>query len=139
MGDGEWVVGFTAGEGCFSITIKKSKTVKTGFQVQLRFKLTQHSKDELLMKSLITYFGCGQVFKRSKEDKVGFQINKFVDLTDKVLPLFQKISIQGVKSEDFVDFCKVVDIMKVKGHLTVEGLYEIHKIKAGVNTGREWW
>jgi hypothetical protein len=29
--------------------------------------------------------------------------------------------------------------MKVKGHLTVEGLYEIHKIKAGMNTGREWW
>jgi hypothetical protein len=40
-----------------------------------------------------------------------------------------------VKSEDFADFCKVVDIMKVKGHLTVEGLDQIHKIKAGMNTG----
>lgn len=136
--DPHWIAGFTAGEGCFSVNIQESKTVKIGFQVQLRFKLTQHSKDELLMKSLITYFGCGQVFKRSKEDKVDFQINKFADLTDKVLPLFQKISIQGVKSEDFADFCKVVDIMKVKGHLTIEGLDQIQKIKAGMNTGRKW-
>jgi hypothetical protein len=28
--------------------------------------------------------------------------------------------------------------MKVKGHLTVEGLDQIHIIKAGMNTGRKW-
>jgi hypothetical protein len=32
----------------------------------------------------------------------------------------------------------VVDIMKVKGHLTAEGLDQIHKaIKAGMNRGRK--
>ena len=37
------VVGFTAGKGCFSVGITKSLTLKTGFQVQLRFNITQHS------------------------------------------------------------------------------------------------
>ena len=49
--DPHWLVGFTEGEGCFSIIINESSTIKTGFQIQLRFKLTQHIKDEKLMKS----------------------------------------------------------------------------------------
>ena len=36
----------------------------------------------------------------------------------------------------FSDFCKAVDIMKVKGHLTQEGLDQICGIKAGMNTVR---
>jgi hypothetical protein len=77
------------------------------------------------------------VFLRFRENKVDFQILKLKDLTDKVIPLFQSISLQGVKSKDFADFCKAVDIMKVKGHLTNEGLDQIRRLKAGMNRGRE--
>jgi hypothetical protein len=49
------MAGFVAGEGCFSIKIAKSLTVKTGYQVQLRFQITQHSIDKVLMKSLETF------------------------------------------------------------------------------------
>jgi hypothetical protein len=121
-------------KGAFSILVT---TVKTRFQEKLRYNLTQHIIDEELMKSLINFWGCGMVYKRSKEDKVDFQISKFGDLTDKVIPLFQRISLQGVKSKDFSDFCKAADIMKVKGHLTQEGLDQILRIKAGMNTGRK--
>ena len=43
--DPNWLVGFTEAEGCFECVISKSKT-KTGFRVQLRFTLTQHSRDQ---------------------------------------------------------------------------------------------
>ena len=62
---------------------------------------------------------------------------KFNDLSEKVIPFFQNISLQGIKSKDFADFCKAVDIIKVKGHLTNEGLDEIRKLKIGMNKGRE--
>lgn len=65
-----------------------------------------------------------------------FQILKFKDLCDKVIPFFQSLPLQGAKSEDFSDFCKAVDIMKVKGHLTNEGLDQINKLKEGMNTLR---
>ena len=65
-----------------------------------------------------------------------FQILKIKDLSDKVIPLFQSIPLQGVKSKDFADFCKAVDIMKVKGHLTNEGLDQLNKLKMGMNRGR---
>jgi hypothetical protein len=59
------------------------------------------------------------------------------DLSDIVIPLFKNMPLQGAKSKDFADFCKAVDIMKVKGHLTNEGLDQLRKLKVGMNTGRE--
>jgi hypothetical protein len=41
-----------------SVLIYKAKT-NTGLGVTLRFKLTQHSRDTELMKSLVEYLGCG--------------------------------------------------------------------------------
>ena len=134
--DPNWMVGFTVAEGCFSIRITKSLTTKTGFQVQLRFQITQHIIDKTFMNSLINFWDCGQVFLSFRENKVNFQILKFKDLCDKVIPLFQSIPLQGVKSKDFSDFCKAVDIMKVKGHLTNEGLDQLNKLKEGMNRGR---
>lgn len=135
--DPYWMGGFTAGEGCFSIRITKSSTAKTGYQVQLRFQITQHSIDKVFMSRLKNFWGCGKVFLRFSENKVDFQILKFKDLSDKVIPFFQSIPLQGVKSKDFTDFCKAVDIMKVKGHLTNEGLDQLRKLKAGMNRGRK--
>jgi len=96
--------------------------------------LTQHIKDEKLMKSLVKFLNCGKVsiYKYT----VDFKITKFADLINKVLPLFQKIPLQGTKAKDWLDFCKVADIMKEKGHLTPEGLKKIRKIKEGMNKGR---
>ena len=37
---------------------------------------------------------------------------------------------------DLADFCQVAEMMKVKKHITLEGLEQIRKIKAGMNRGR---
>lgn len=65
-----------------------------------------------------------------------FQILKLKDLSDKVVPLFQNISLQGMKSQDFADFCKAIDIMKVKEHLTNKGLNQLKELKDNMNRGR---
>jgi hypothetical protein len=58
--DPQWLAGFTDGEGCFYIKIQKSKTNKNGSTVSLSFLLTQHSRDDKLLVSLISYLGCGR-------------------------------------------------------------------------------
>jgi len=92
-----WLAGFTSGEGCFLIDIYKSKT-KLGQAVKLVFQITQHNRDEQLMKSLIGFFGCGRVSRRSNGMGVDFLVTNFDSLTDKVIPFFKKYSIIGVKS-----------------------------------------
>jgi hypothetical protein len=133
--DPHWSVGFISGEGCFSVFITKSQYTKVGYQVQLRFRFTQHIRDVELMESLVSYLG-GKVAK--SREAVDLNVILFSVLTDKLLPLLEKYPIQGVKFKDYYDFIKVVELVKNKAHLTSEGLSLIRKIKAGMNTGRRY-
>ena len=62
ISDPNLLAGFVSAEVCFYVLITKS-TTKIGQRVQLIFKLTQHFRDENLMKSLIKYFECGYIEK----------------------------------------------------------------------------
>ena len=144
-----WLAGFTSAEGCF--LVKLNFKYKTGVQVQLEFKLTQHSRDEELLKTFIKFFGCGRVSKDRKS--FNYKVNRLIDIIDKIIPFFQKHpwppihfialamkwiwGILGVKALDFADWCKVAEMMKYNKHLTPEGLEQIIKIKAGMNKGRK--
>jgi len=86
------------------------------------------------MKSLVKYFGAGYVYKYRKA--INIRISKFSYLTEKVIPLFEKYSIMGIKALDFSDFCKVAELMKNKAHLTFDGLEKIRQIKMEMNRGR---
>ena len=61
--DPSWLAGFTSGEGCFYVNIYKSSSYSQGFRVKLKFAITQHCKDKELMKSLIKFFDCGNIYK----------------------------------------------------------------------------
>jgi hypothetical protein len=87
------------------------------------------------MRSLVDYLGCGNVYVDGTV--VDYKISKFNDMTDKLLPFFQKYPIQGVKLLDYFDFVSGIELMKNKVHLTEEGLDQIRKIKSGMNRGRQ--
>ena len=60
--DPNWVSGFASGDGSFQVEIRKIKIDK--YQVLLKFSIGQHSRDELLLKSLAVYLDCGKVKKK---------------------------------------------------------------------------
>lgn len=132
--DGYWIAGFASGEGNFMVRIFNSASHAIGCQVQLRFQITQQSRDKFLMERLVSYLGCGFI---SKGDILDFQVTKFVDITDKIIPFFEKYPIIGVKFNDFKDFCIVANLIRHKEHLTVEGLEKIRKLKSKMNTLRD--
>ena len=117
------------------VKITASKTHSVGFQVTLVFLIGQHKRDEKLLKLLIEYFDCGNIYKNG--DAFDFRVSKFNDIIKIIIPFFQKYKIQGVKALDFVDFCKIAVMVEQKKHLTAEGLEQILKIKAGMNKGRK--
>lgn len=129
------MAGFASGEGCFYIKIGKSKTTRLGEAVQLNFNISQHSRDEILIKSFVSYLGCGKVKVYPKI--VSFDVTAFEDLTTKLLPFFAKFPIEGIKSRDYQDFVKAIGIMRDKTHLTQSGLDEIRIIKMNMNKNRD--
>ena len=86
------------------------------------------------MKSLIEFLGCGNA--HSSNNACNYRIGNLSVITENIIPLFKNNPILGEKSKDFSDFCEVAEMIKVKKHLTEEGLTQIRKIKAGMNTGR---
>jgi hypothetical protein len=97
--------GFTAGEGCFMINISTAKSNKLGFQVRLCFQLTQHSRDELLMKNLAEFMNCGSIYSRKRAGKnaIDYKVLNFGNIIEIIIPLFKQYPILGVKSQDFSD------------------------------------
>jgi hypothetical protein len=130
--DLNWFAGFASGESCFFVEILKRATKSESFGVRLKFQITQHERDQGLLRELVNQLGCGR-YEGVKEHNHGkFVVTKLSDLESKILPLFIDYPIHGVKALDLADFRKVVEIVKIKGHLTQVGLEEIRKIKAGM-------
>ena len=44
--------------------------------------------------------------------------------------------MHGIKHLNFLDFCKIMELVQSKVHMTTEGINEIKTIKEGMNFGR---
>ena len=131
-----WLVGFVDGEGCFYVKVTR-RSLSLISQVTLSFALSQHSRDELLFKVIQDYLGYGIIEKvKTRPNTVVFVVYKFSDLYNKVIPLFNRYPLQGVKLLDFNDFCVIANLVKNKKHLTIEGVEKIKNIKSKMNSGR---
>nr|YP_009722384.1 hypothetical protein [Morchella importuna]QGN66786.1 hypothetical protein [Morchella importuna] len=130
-----WFVGFVDGEGSFIVSVYKSKTT-TGYAVKLIFSISQNQRDSGLLSSFVKFLNCGRVSENPKNSAVELIITKFSDLENKILPLFNKYPLSGIKQRDYEDFCKIALLIKHKVHLTKEGLEQISQIKSGMNRRR---
>ena len=74
-----------------------------GTRVQLRFRITQHERDLKLMGNIVKYFGSGKVYKYNGKAAVNLTIVKFSDITDIIIPFFNKNPLVGVKLYDYLD------------------------------------
>ena len=131
-----WLSGFVSAEGNFDVRMPKTNS-KTGFRVQLRFRITQHLRDIILMEKLVKYLGGGKVYKYT-ESALHLSIVDFSLITDIIIPLFKENPLVGVKSLDYLDWCKIHELMVNRSHLTVEGMNSIREIKLGMNSGRSF-
>jgi hypothetical protein len=116
--DPDWLAGFVSGEGCFFVHVRKSVTHKIGYQVQLRFQITQHNRDEQLIRSLIDYFNCGNVY--TKKEDANFIVEKISCIVNIIIPFFNKYTILGIKAFDLEDFKRVAELIGSGAHLNLK-------------------
>ena len=128
----QWLVGFTSGEGNFSVSLDK------GTYKSLLFKITQHKIDEELLIAIKEYFNCGYCYLRKAENIVDFKVTKFSDITEIIIPFFINNPILGVKYLDFKDWCLVSEIVKKRGHKLEENILKIKEIQKAMNRGRSF-
>lgn len=131
--DINWFVGFVEGEGCFMVVVQEAKN-KERYDISLRFTITQHNRDLVLLEGLINYLGCGRCSLSRNE--ATFIVSKFSDISNKIIPLFDEYPLIGTKQANYLDFLKVVELIRAKDHLTKEGIEKIQIIKSNMNNKR---
>lgn len=78
----------------------------------------------------------GKYYVRREGFACDFMVTKLSDITEKIIPFFEKYPLQGLKKLDYLDFKRVAELMQTKSHLTKEGSEQIREIKSGMNRGR---
>lgn len=128
-----WIAGFVSGDGSFNIKTSKACTGK----VQLRFAITLHIREVEVIKGIAKFFKLEEnKYIYYTKTSVAIQIVNTSDILNKIIPFFDQYKIKGIKELDYIDFKKVAEIIKDKGHLTEEGFNNILKIKQGMNLNR---
>ena len=130
-----WISGFVSAEGNFDVRVPSTNS-KLGYRVQLRFRISQDSRDLILMQKIVEYLGSGRIYKYAGKSAISLTIVDFKDITNILVPFFNENPIIGIKLHDYLDWCKIHSLMLNRSHLTVEGINSIRKIKSGMNTGR---
>jgi len=133
-----WIAGFVSGEGNFDAGIRKATDTRKE-RVYLRFRVTQHSRDIQLMELLIKYLEAGRIEwdKRNESSAVSVVVGNFSDITNKIIPFFNKYIIYGIKYYDYLDWVKIAEFIRLSKNKTPEGMEEIKRIETRMNKGRK--
>ena len=147
ISDPFWIAGFTSGDGSFYLKIRKAET-EIGYRVSLIYSFHLHIRELEVLKGLCNYFNNyfnikkqntlsnEKVYTSEENNSAHLKIENFTDISEKIIPFFDKYPIVGIKSLDFEDFKKVCNIVKSKKHLTPEGVKTILEIKSNMNQNR---
>lgn len=136
-----WIIGFTDGEGCFSVSIIKNSTTKLGWQVFPEFVITQEEKSLYVLEAIKGFFGCGRIFinrninpnDNHREPLYRYCVRSIKDLKEKIIPFFQENNLKTAKQNDFEKFVKIMDLISKRYHLNKNGIIKIARIIETMN------
>ena len=129
-----WIVGFVDGEGCFSVSIFKNRTTRSGFQVMPEFVVTQGQKSLDSLQIINDFFECGAIYvnrryDNHKENIYRYCVRSLKDLNEKIIPFFKANRLLTYKKNDFETFCKAVEMKLSNLHLQAGGLQKFRDLK----------
>ncbi len=77
----------------------------------------------------------GTIHLSQRDGSAMYYVNSLKDLTNVIIPHFEKYPLLTQKRADFLLFKSVVELMNDKEHLKIDGLDKIVSIRASMNKG----
>lgn len=130
---GNYLAGFTDGEGSFNVVFRPRSDYKSSWKVSLCFNISQ--KDEVILSLFKRHLQCGTM--RSRHDGVWYyEVNNLNAILENVIPFFKKFGFLSAKKKcDFAKFCKIAELLTARRHETKDGIKEILEIRRDMNDG----
>jgi hypothetical protein len=128
-----YIVGFVDGEGCFSISLNKNDNRLP--EVRLIFEIELREDDKPILCEIQKSLDCGNIYRLDYEryakwhPHVKLKVSNFADISTKIIPFFKRYPPQAKKRLQFDQFCEAAELIKLKQHLTLEGVIKIRALK----------
>ncbi len=132
--DPNYVCGFIDGEGSFSISIGKHKTLKRGFEVRPEFEIELRKDDQEILERILITIGVGRIYD-CQYDRYGwyphskYKITSIWDMKEFLFPFLDTNPLQAKKGKSYVLFKEIVLMLCEKKHLSDEGFNLIVKLR----------
>ena len=122
------------GEGCFSVSITKHKTLKRRLEVRTKFEMELRADDKKILERIQYSLGCGKLYhidykRYGWHPHAKYQISNNKELSEMLIPFIDKYPLQAKKKKVYALFKKVVFMMKNKEHLSDKGFNSILNIR----------
>ena len=101
----QWLVGFTDGEGTFSIAYHNGKW-------SLTFKLSQHEYNKRLLYFIKSQLGVGHIHKEPNTKMVSYRLTDRKKLAEIIFPIFDKYSLLTSKYFNYLKFKEAYRILE---------------------------
>jgi hypothetical protein len=101
----QWLVGFTDGDGTFSIAHQNGKW-------SLAFKLSQHEYNTRLIYFIKSQLGLGNINKETKTKMVNYRIRDRKKLAEVIFPIFDKYPLLTSKYFNYLKFKEAYKILE---------------------------
>lgn len=134
-----YLTGLVDGEGCFCVSFNKHGDNRT--EVRLLFEIELREDDKEILERVKKTLGCGNIYylkyERYKKWRphYKYKVSNLKDISEKIIPFFQKYPLQAKKKHSFTIFTKVAGLMKEKRHLNKQGIEEIRGIRDSLDAG----
>ena len=122
--DNYWLSGFTQADGCFFISIVKSKTHKVGYSVRLEFSLNQNN--ELPLRLLYNNLSMGNISQY--HTGIWCYKSSVYKTAASLINYFDKYNLFAGKYVDYLKFRKVYIMITEGKHLDSKGILKIKSI-----------
>ena len=130
---GNYIAGFTDGEGSFNVSVKKRLDYKGSWKLTASFNISQ--KDRIILAWIKHILGCGTLRER-KDGIVYYEVTNITALYDTIIPFFRVYGFRSAyKKNNFRIFSEIVEIMYKSEHSTPEGFQKILELREKLNPG----
>lgn len=130
---GNYIAGFTDGEGSFNVSIKKRLDYKESWKLTASFNISQ--KDRVILAWIKHVLGCGTLRER-KDGVVYYEVTNIASLHGVIVPFFRVYGFRSAyKKNNFRIFSQIVEIMRMGEHNTKEGFQKVLELREKLNPG----
>ena len=131
---GNYLAGFTDGEGSFNVSFRLRKDYEIPWKISLCFNISQ--KDQVILSIFKKHLKCGTIRERKNDGIWYYEVNNFNAIQTNIIPFFNRFGfLSGKKKRDFSKFKQIAKPIENGDHLTIEGIQKILEIRKEMNDG----